>query len=896
MLGSTRLVVTRAASHLGVLLTAMLTAVVVATLLVSATVLAPGVAESGFRDTLADAGADELTLHASTALDRDSWAETDARVGEVTGEQAELAAEVTAVAWTTSFTVPGLDEDTRVVVGAVGHPSERARLSEGRWPEPGAELLEVAVHTDALSALGGRVGAPITLEPLVGTAAPTSATVVGTFQPDDPAESLWRDYAVGVRPADGNQVGLVGPVLADLDDLVGRIRPGSTTAAWAIGVDRDLIRLDAAGPVAASARALVDDLRAVQTGGDQTQMSVSGDTAAVVDRAAKAARSVRAILLVVVTMLTVLGVWALAFTARLLAGRRAAATALLRARGASGSDLLRWSVLGSLVPALVVAGSAPPLAGLALSPLRDRDVLADVTAGSATAASGWLVAAISALGWLVMLVVADLRAGRSVTGVSAELARPPRRAAIQRAGLDVLVVVLGLFGLLQLRRPAGGAPEIVLVVAPALVVLAGTVLLVRGLPWVGRAASWLATRRRGVPAMLGSFELSRRPLRHVAAASLVVLALAVSVFAAATQATWSTFRSDAVDIAHPADVRVIADFTGVRPEDLGRQARELETELSELSGVEVIVPVLREMEIVDTAAVDVVGVDTDVAAQVMRWDERLAGDPVDGLLTELGVPGTVPALVTRDYADLLGLEVGSDATSRLTLSIDSEEVSLTAVGLVDVVPSATSALGVLVDQRQLSAAAGGVLPTEYWLATSDDGRTAAAAALDLGAVVDSSTHADAVEQARDEPGAAGVVAGLTAGLAFAGVFVLIGVIVHAVTSFRSRTSEHAVLRAVGLGGRGSVGTVVVEQGLLLAFATAAGLGLGLVVTWLVVPHTVGGLAGLPEIPPLYLTVPWPVLGGLAAAIGVLLAAVVAVSAAGMRRVDVAAVLRAGEDT
>jgi hypothetical protein len=50
LLGNTRLVVRRAASHLGVLLTAMITAVVVATLVVSATVLAPCVAESGFRD------------------------------------------------------------------------------------------------------------------------------------------------------------------------------------------------------------------------------------------------------------------------------------------------------------------------------------------------------------------------------------------------------------------------------------------------------------------------------------------------------------------------------------------------------------------------------------------------------------------------------------------------------------------------------------------------------------------------------------------------------------------------------------------------------------------------------------------------------------------------------
>jgi hypothetical protein len=874
----------------------MLTAVVVATLLVSATVLAPGVAEAGFRDTLTDARVDDLTLHASTALDPDTWTGTDARVTEVIAEQSNLATEVTAVAWTTSFTVAGLDEHTRVVVGALSDPAERARLIGGRWPESGAEPLEVVVHADALETLGAQVGASITLEPLVGAEAPTTATVVGAFRPADPAESVWRDYAVGVRPARDNQVGLAGPVLAHFGDLVSRIRPGSTTAAWVIEPDRDLIRLESAGPVAAEARVLVDDLRAIQTGGDQSQMSVSGEAAAVVDRAASAATSVRAVLLVVVTMLTVLGVWALAFTARLLADRRAAATALLRARGASGFDLLRWSVLGVLVPAAAVALAAPPLARLALSPLRERDVLAEVSAGSATTTSGWLVAAVVAVVWLAMLVVADLRAGRSVTSVSTERARPPRRAAIQRAGLDVFVVVLGLLGLQQLRRPVGGTPEIVLVVAPALVVLAGTVLLVRGLPWVGRAAAGLAARRPGVPAMLGSFELSRRPLRHVAAASLVVLALAVSVFAAATQATWSTFRTDAVDVAHPADVRVVADFTGARPEDLGRRAVELAAGLDGLPGVEAVVPVLRDEEVVDDAAVDVVAVDTDLATGVMRWDERLAGGPVAGLLAALAEQGTVPALVTPEYADLLGLEVGGDAAmSRPTLSIDSEQVSLTVVGVVDVVPSAGSR-GVLVDQRRLSAAAGGALPTEYWLATADDGRAAARAALDFDGVVESSTHADAVDRARDEPGAAGVVAGLSVGLAFAGVFVLIGVIVHAVTSFRSRTTEHAVLRAVGLGARGSVGTVVVEQGLLLAFATAAGLGLGLVVTWLVVPHAVGGLAGLPEVPPLYLAVPWPVLGGLAATIGLLLVAVVGVSVAAMLRVDVAAVLRAGEDT
>jgi hypothetical protein len=68
------------------------------------------------------------------------------------------------------------------------------------------------------------------------------------------------------------------------------------------------------------------------------------------------------------------------------------------------------------------------------------------------------------------------------------------------------------------------------------------------------------------------------------------------------------------------------------------------------------------------------------------------------------------------------------------------------------------------------------------------------------------------------------------------------------------------------------------------------------VAWLAVPHTVGGLAGLPDVPPLHLVFPWTVVGAMAAGVGALFVAVVLVASAGMRRVDVVQVLRAGEDT
>jgi hypothetical protein len=889
LVSSTRLVLRRAASHVGVLLTAMLTALVAATLLVSAAVLAPGVAESGFRKTIAEFDPAEFTVQASTALDPATWSDTDADVRRAANREPRLAAAVSAAAWSTAYTVPGADADIRIAVGAVEAPSEQADLVDGHWPEPGADPLQVAVHEGALDALGVEVGDTIVLDPLVGSADPTTAAVVGSFAPADPADPLWRDYSVGVRPASGNLLAVVGPVLFDIDDLVNRVEPGSATALWSVDVGTAGLDLDNARQLAAGSQALADVLSEVRTGGDRSRMSVRGETSVLIERAFTAAASVRAVLLVVVMMLAVLGAWALVFTARLLAERRAPATALLRARGIDPWRLVWWSALGTALPAVVVAVAAPPLSRLVLSPVP----LSGAAIASATSITAWVVSAGVATGWLVLMVFADVRAGQSVAGVSADRARPPRRAALQRAGLDVLAVVLALVGLQQLRRP-GTLPEVVLVVAPALVVLGGTVVLVRALPWIGRGAAVLIGGRPGAPAMLGSLELARRPLRHAAASALVVLALAVSVFAAASQSTWSAFRSAVVDLTHPADVAVTTDFDTVEPEAIPLRTEQVGQELSALPGVEAVMPVNRTVDVVNDRQVDIVGIDAQNATGIMRWNE-----PRDtALLTETAEQNIVPAFVTRPYAALLGLSAADSETPQLTFEAAGVQVRANIVGLVDIVPSSSSAYAVLVDRAALADAADVIVvpTTEYWLATSDDGRATAREAAELTFVTGASTHVETSAAAANDPSVAGVLAGLAAGLTFAAVFVFIGVVVHAVTSLRSRTSEQAVLQAVGLGVRGSVGSIAVEQTVLLSYSTAGGIGLGLLVAWLVVPRTIGGLAGLPEVPPLHVAVPGAVLGALVAAIAILVACGVLVSAVTVRRIDVASVLRAGEDT
>jgi hypothetical protein len=885
-----------ARGQLGLLAASMLTALVAATLLITASVLAPAVAEQSFRETVDAVPAADNDLRASTAFNPDNWSDVDNTVREVTAGHGALVGEVTSAAWTVGTRSGADEEDGRLVVGAVRDADHHAELAEGRWPEPAAEPIETAVHVDALAALGLQMGDRLSIDLFAAATDTVDAVVVGTFEPADREHLLWRGLGHGVDvPDDGTAT--TGPALFAPADLVERLRPRATTAAWTVGVDLSDVAFGAAPSAIRSLAELRAGLADVSTEDSATQMSVGGGTD-VLAQAHDAAASARAVLLVIVTMVTVLAAWALAFTARILAAERAPATALFRARGGRDRLVARVSALSAAVPAVVLAVAAPPAAEAVLRELRDRDLIA----GTADPAAWWLISVAAAACWLALVVLADLRAGRSTRDVAAESARPSRRAAAQRAGLDVVVLAVGVLALQQLRRPSGETPDVVLIAAPTILVLAGTLIAMRLLPWCGRAVSRAAARWRGVSAVLGSFEVARRPIRHLAPVAMLTLALAAAVFAATTQATWTAFRDNSAALSEPADVRlsmasVVTAGTAAQISDLGDQ-------LAAIDHVETAMPVHRETARSDRSDVELVGVDPALAADVMRWPRVLAGAPVSGLLDALATADGVSALVTQPYVDHLGLEVGS----RTQVRIRGRSISVAVAGVVQAVPGSAEPFAMLVDEQHLryalrenvpsddaEVAYVEPLPNEWWLSTSGDGAAAAvaAAAAELSdQVASTSTHAAA---SGSDAMSRGIVAGLLGGLAFAAAFGVVGAVLHAVASYRARAGEHAVLRAVGLPRSSTLGSVAIEQALLIGFATATGLALGALVSWLTVSHTVGRLAGLAEMPPLALEVPWPFLAVAGAAAVTLLGLIVVTASAALRRVQITSVLRAGEE-
>jgi hypothetical protein len=846
--------------------------------------LVPAVADSGFQDALAASGGPREEIVVSVRFDPEASAEVAERVRRTVANHPDIASGVANETWSSAFTTEELRGQVRVALGAHSNVSDSASLLTGRWPEAGNEPIELTVHAEAVETLNVAVGDVIVLEPLVGDGVPLPATIVGTFQPSDPADGSLSRY--GTDPeGDGTQITTVGPVVADLQDVAHMLDPRATTSTWIVDLRLDDVTFS-------EARLAVDSLTALATelaqAASSTEASSTGNQpivrqpTEVIEKAEAAASAARSMILIVASLLALLALWALWFTARLLAARRAAVTALLRARGVGRGRLLRMSIGGQAFPAVAIAVTVPFVAVTMLSSFPDRGLAA---VGATSDIELWAVTAVAAACWVVLVVATDLRVGRSIAQHSAESARPSRTSAAQRAGADVVVLVLGVVALLQLRRPPGEVPDVVVVLAPAVCVLAGTLIIIRCLPWLGRGAWGIGARGRGAAGVLGTFEISRRTGRHAAATSLVLVAVAVAVFTATTHSTWVAAREGVVDLAEPADLRAGHNAASDAEED---GARFIAEQLEQLPGVDAVMPVHRMSSAVRGGRLDVVGIDPDVALQVVRWPEHVVGGHAATLIPLLqGGDRERLALITQPYADKHGYQVGDS----MTVQAAGQSVSFDVAAIVNAVPGSVSADAVLTDVDTILRGFGRSEPSEWWISTSEPG-TVSDAVAQLDGIVVAPWVGPGVEQPRSATAA--MFAGLAVGLAVAALFLLIGVGAHAVANTRARVGEQAIVNALGLARATAVIAVAIEQALVLAFATVMGLGVGGLVASLAVPEIVGPLAGLPEwlpIPVIHSAQVIVVLvGGMAGLVGLV---TISITIA-FRRMDVAAALRAGE--
>ncbi|UFR04424.1 ABC transporter permease [Streptomyces sp. Go40/10] len=575
----------------------------------------------------------------------------------------------------------------------------RLRLAAGRLPRhrgPAAGEVEVALPQAAARALRLTPGARLTLaDRLRGPA--VRVRVVGVYRPASETEPYWRlDDLLG-RGVKESGFTTYGPLLADPAVLTGgRVSAGAT--GWLASADFASVTTGRIGELRSAARHGSAALR--------QPAALSGTTLAqtalpdVLDRVERSLLVARSTLLIIALQLVLLAGYALLLVARLLSTERADETRLLRARGASRARIAALAAAEALLLALPAAVCAPLLAGPLTALLAGHGPLARLGLRLDLPPAGrpavWLVAAGVALGCALAVTVPAVtgtgdgvrarvrgsgpRRGRSLPPKPRGPRTKPARTAVPaplRTGADLGLLAVAGVAYWQLgRQDSGGVStdrsgtlgiDPLLVAAPALALLAGTVLTLRLLPPVARFAERWAARGRGLPVALAGWQFSRRTARGAGPVLLLVLAVALGMLAIGQAASWDRSQDDQADFRAGVPVRVLAGGE----DGFGRT--DLYAGLPDVRGAAPAVRGAQPLSGDRTATV--LALDTPHAADAVLMRPDLADEPVRpllGRLTPKGAPAgaRVPAGTARlTLTARLHSSTGPGTTTAVTVTL-----------------------------------------------------------------------------------------------------------------------------------------------------------------------------------------------------------------------------------
>ncbi|MFG3187586.1 FtsX-like permease family protein [Streptomyces omiyaensis] len=542
---------------------------------------------------------------------------------------------------------------------------DRSRLTlvGGAWPQAGRTggVVEAALPQEAAKRLRTAPGAVLELTDRL-TEKTVRVRITGVYRPTDTADPYWLLDPAGGRGVRTVSFTTYGPLLADPSVLAsGTLALGETT--WLGTADFSHLETGGITALRESSTRVPEALAADGTAFGTTISAVTGlpTLLAQTERSLAVSRST---LLVVAVQLVMLAAYALLLVARLLSTERSGETALLRARGGSRARITGLAAAEALLLALPAAAVAPLLAGPLTRLFAERSALSSlgVRLDTSPSLTVWLVSTGVALA-CAAAVVAPALAARDGDAVSLRKARGGTLPWPVRAGADLALLLIAGIALWQLQRSPeaaadGSSVDPVLVAAPALALLAGTVLTLRLLPPAARLAERRAAGGRGLSAALAGWQFSRRPLRGAGPVLLLVLAVAMGMLAIGQSRSWERSQHDQADFRAGAPVRVL----GVGPGDATRTAR-----LAAVPGVREVAPVHR-------STMDVAGRTATVLAAAT---DRLAG----GLLMREDLGGGTAAQVLAPLAP--------EQSSRPGLALPRDSRSV-VVGLRSEAPPGTS--------------------------------------------------------------------------------------------------------------------------------------------------------------------------------------------------------------
>jgi FtsX-like permease family len=535
-------------------------------------------------------------------------------------------------------------------------PTRHATLVAGIWPPStsAGSAVPVAVPSATAARLHLHPGSVQALR-VAATGAAVTVRVTGIFRGPRQAGGYWSlDPAGSAVPQTVGGFTVYPSLVTSQAALTGHKVPVNA-AAWLISPDTS--RIGAGSLAALSAALQVSLARLTSAPGLHTATVTTGLPAllAGLDRAVVVARSQLA---VGILILVVIAGATLALAASLLSGQREAEAALLRARGASRSQLTRTGLAEAVLLVLPAALLGPILGGLLLPALARRGPLAHsaLRIGAAFPTVAWLASAAAAVGCAIVIARTWLNAAQSPVRARAQRGRQQALAAAARSGVDVALVVLAALAGWQLAHykapvTAGLDGSIgvdpILVCAPVLALTAAAVLMLRLLPAVARIGDRAAARGRDLTAAVAAWQISRRPVRQAGPVLLAVLAVATSVIAVAGWSSWQRSAQDQASFTTGADVRV--GLPPAAPLPLGQTST-----VTRAPGVTGSIPVVRsQIGLPNSGTAQLLALDSRRAASVATIRPDLAGGSPRAVLDRLAPSRPQGTLIPGRPARLL---------------------------------------------------------------------------------------------------------------------------------------------------------------------------------------------------------------------------------------------------
>ena len=571
----------------------------------------------------------------------------------------------------------------QVQAAALGGLQARATLVSGSWPGPPAAAgpVPAALPARAAGLLHVATGDVITTRDAL-SGKPVRLRVTGIYTARVPASGYWGLDLIG---PDGQMSAGGFTVYGPLVVSPAAFRDRLTSAAISWAVLPDIARLTGPGLDQVAARLQAAEQVLQNPAGPLGGLRVTTSLPAVLRGAAGELVVARSLILIGALELLILGGAALAAAARLLADRREAELSLLASRGGGRWQLAARGVVEPLLVA-AVAAAAGAAAGAPLARLLSRAGPLH-TAGpliSGTPAPVWLALVTAATAGTLLALLPALRP--SLPGLAR--VRRGRRAAVSqvaRTGADAALIALAVLAVWQIRAYSvvswspGGTLGVdpVLAVAPALALVAGTLILLRLLPFAARTADRAAGRRR-LPGALAVWQFSRRPLRQAGPALLAVLAVATGMLALSQHQTWIRSVQDQAAFRAGAPVRVDAQLP--LPPALVRR-------IATAPGVRAAMPVARFTEGQGTQAL---AVDASEGARTALLQPGAAAAPARALFAAispatrpgLGLPGHPGRFVITASLGPASLRLGRAPVAVSVQDTDGETSTLPAGSLV----------------------------------------------------------------------------------------------------------------------------------------------------------------------------------------------------------------------